>query len=73
METIVHHYCNYVLDPRYVGVYIALSRVKILIGLLLPNILNDDLATFRVSDDLLKEDKRLYGLDKMIQEKIENE
>ena len=44
-------------------VYIVLSRVNALDGLLLPNKLNDDLAKFRISDDLLNDDKRLDILD----------
>ena len=45
-------------------VYVALSRVNTLDGLLLVNTLNEDLADFRICDDLLSEDKRLDALDK---------
>ena len=34
------------------------------------NKLNGNLETFRISDDLLNEDKRLNGLDKKFQEDI---
>ena len=37
-------------------------------GLLLANKLNNNLAKFRVSDNLLKDDERLDGLDKTFQE-----
>ena len=51
-------------------IYIVLSRVKTSNGLLLTNKFNDDLAKFRISDDLLKEDKILDGLDNFFQEDI---
>ena len=50
--------------------HVVLSRVKTLNGLLLTNKLNDDLDKFRISDNLLKEDKRLDGLDKTFREDI---
>ena len=51
-------------------VYDVLSRVKTLNGLLLTNTLNDDLAKLRISDNLLKEDNRLDGLNKTFEEDI---
>ena len=44
--------------------YVALSRVNTLNGLLLTNTLNDYLAKLRISDNLLNEEKRLDYLDK---------
>ena len=46
----------------------VLSRVNTLNGSLLINKFNDDLVKFRISDDLLMEDKRLDGLDTAFQE-----
>ena len=48
-------------------VYVVLSRVNSLDGLLLTNKLNDDLEKLRISDDLLSEDKRLDVLNKEFQ------
>ena len=51
-------------------VYVVLSRVKKLDGLLLSNKLNEDLAISRISDNLLSEDKIVYALDKDFRDDI---
>ena len=51
-------------------VYVVLSRVNILNGLLLTNIMNNNLVKFRISDGLLKEEKRLDNLNKTFEEDI---
>lgn len=47
--------------------YGVLSKVKKLDGLLLANILNEDLVKFQIGDDLLSEDKILDAFDKEFQ------
>ena len=45
-------------------IYVVLSRVKTLKGLLLVNKLNDDLTKYQISDELKREEERLDELDK---------
>ena len=52
---------NYVLKN---WVYVVLSRVNTLNGLVLTNKLDEDSAKLRISDDLVSDDKRLDALDK---------
>ena len=51
-------------------VYVVLSMVNTLSGLLLTKKLNDDLEKNRISDDLSNEDKRLDSLDNKFQDDI---
>ena len=44
-------------------IYVVLSRVRTLDGLLLVNKLDDDLTKYRISDILKREEERLSNLD----------
>ena len=51
-------------------IYVILSRVKTLNGLLLVNKLNDDLTKYRISDGLKREDERIDDLDEQLRVNI---